>query len=258
MSRKVLEQRKKAEEEEERWKDRQKQREKKLQKMVAKRAQANDPHLALSQTSQTKLKEFRKRDLQRRKEYREEMREIQQRVKGRPLLLEQVAQRNARQAAEKRYTDALHGCGLSDDFVRGKVPKAQRPESPRSFADAKLSDSDGPVVYNKVYLDGSDDSEAEVRNEDEDRDEAEPRDRDTSDDCGDHQSDGGYHYSDDDEHLSEDGEQRLSGDDRDEDGDIIKKCQSGMSTGSSQHRPDSQNSDSKSREISDKKGDKED
>lgn len=34
----------------------------------------------------------RKQDFQRRKEYQEEMREIQERVKGRPLLLEQVAQ----------------------------------------------------------------------------------------------------------------------------------------------------------------------
>lgn len=55
----MLEQRKKAEEEEERWKERQKQKEKKLQRVVLKRAQANDPHLALSQTNQTKLREFR-------------------------------------------------------------------------------------------------------------------------------------------------------------------------------------------------------
>lgn len=59
LSRKVLEQRRKAEEEEERWKEKQKQREKKLQRVVLKRAQANDPHLALSQTHQSKLREFR-------------------------------------------------------------------------------------------------------------------------------------------------------------------------------------------------------
>lgn len=59
LSRKVLEQKKKAEEEEERWMERQRQKEKKLQKVVLKRAQANDPHQALSQTHQIKLKEFR-------------------------------------------------------------------------------------------------------------------------------------------------------------------------------------------------------
>lgn len=36
----------------------------------------------------------RKQELQRRKEYQLEMKEMQQRVKGRPLLLEQVAQVN--------------------------------------------------------------------------------------------------------------------------------------------------------------------
>lgn len=59
LSRKALEQRRKAEEEEERWREKQRQREKQLQRVVSQRAQANDPHLALSQTHQSKLKEFR-------------------------------------------------------------------------------------------------------------------------------------------------------------------------------------------------------
>lgn len=59
LSRKVLEQRRKVEEEEERWREKQRQRERKLQRVVSQRAQANDPHLALSQTHQSKLKEFR-------------------------------------------------------------------------------------------------------------------------------------------------------------------------------------------------------
>ncbi|XP_073698895.1 protein FAM161A [Garra rufa] len=121
--RKVLEQRKRAEEEEEKWKEKQKQREKRLQKVITKRAQANDPHVALVQTCQSKLKEFRKQDIQRRREYEEEMREIQKRVKGRPLLLEQVAQMNAKKAAEKLYSATLHGCGLSESFVSSKAPK---------------------------------------------------------------------------------------------------------------------------------------
>ncbi|XP_066518213.1 protein FAM161A [Hoplias malabaricus] len=123
--RKVLEQRKKAEEEEERWRETQRQKEKKLQKLITKRAQANDPHVALAESCQSKLKEFRKQDLQRRREYREEMREIQQRVKSRPLLLEQVAQMNAKQTAEKRYAEALRGCGLNEAFVSSKAPKSQ-------------------------------------------------------------------------------------------------------------------------------------
>uniref|UniRef100_A0A7N6BM46 Protein FAM161A n=1 Tax=Anabas testudineus TaxID=64144 RepID=A0A7N6BM46_ANATE len=99
--------------------ERQKQREKKLQRVVLKRAVANDPHVALSQTQQTKLKEFRKQDLQRKKEYQQEIKDMQRRVKRRPLLLEQVAQ-----AAEKRYTDALHGCSLTEEFISSKVTKS--------------------------------------------------------------------------------------------------------------------------------------
>ncbi|KAJ8394205.1 hypothetical protein AAFF_G00050100 [Aldrovandia affinis] len=131
--RKVLEQRRQAEEEEERWRVRQRQRERRLQKVITKRAQANDPHVALSQTCKSKLKQFRKQDLQRRKEYREEMREIQERVKGRPLLLEQVTQRNAKRAAEKRYADTLRGCGLSEDFVSSMAPKQQQQQQQRGL-----------------------------------------------------------------------------------------------------------------------------
>ncbi|XP_007260672.3 protein FAM161A [Astyanax mexicanus] len=136
--RKLLEQRKKAEEEEERWKERQRQRERKLQKVITKRAQANDPHVTLAQTCQSKLKEFRKQDLQRRKEYREEMKEIHERVKSRPLLLEQIAQMNAKQAAEKRYSKALRGCGLNEAFISSKASRS--PEHTRDSTPSDLSD----------------------------------------------------------------------------------------------------------------------
>ncbi|XP_029378929.1 protein FAM161A [Echeneis naucrates] len=219
--RKVLEQRKKAEEEEERWKERQKQREKKLQRVVLKRAQANDPHLALSQTHQTKLKEFRKQDLQRRKEYQQEMKEMQQRLKGRPLLLEQVAQRNAKQSAEKRYTDALHGCDLSEEFISSKAAKS----GPASHcSDSKQSDEDDPdmgylpVHYRKVFLNDDEDvdesDEREQGKEDEQSNAASLSQSDGEDQCsrhsddddrgdGDRYSDGCYHYSDDHENYSE-------------------------------------------------------
>uniref|UniRef100_A0A3B5Q1F9 Protein FAM161A n=1 Tax=Xiphophorus maculatus TaxID=8083 RepID=A0A3B5Q1F9_XIPMA len=121
---KALEQRKKAEEEEERWREKQREREKKLQRMVLKRAQANDPHLALSQTNKSKLKEFRKQDVQRKREYRQEIREMRERVQGRPLLLEQVTQKNAKQTAEKHYIETLHGCDVNEDFISSKAGKS--------------------------------------------------------------------------------------------------------------------------------------
>uniref|UniRef100_A0A3P9Q9T6 Protein FAM161A n=1 Tax=Poecilia reticulata TaxID=8081 RepID=A0A3P9Q9T6_POERE len=103
---KALEQRKKAEEEEERWMEKQREREKKLQRMVLKRAQANDPHLALSQTNKSKLKEFRKQDIQRKREYRQEIRDMRERVQGRPLLLEQVTQVNV--SAKQKHAHHLY------------------------------------------------------------------------------------------------------------------------------------------------------
>ncbi|KAG7220268.1 hypothetical protein INR49_018324 [Caranx melampygus] len=243
VSRKALEQRKKAEEEEERWRERQRQRERKLQKVVLKRAQANDPHLALSQTHHTKLKEFRKQEQQRRKEYQQEMKEMQQRVKGRPLLLEQVAQRNAKQAAEKRYTDALQGCDLTQEFISSTAAKSGS-DSQRS--DDRHSDQDDedmgylPVHYRKVFLDDDDneedaddpDARERGREDEESDDEASLKHRDSEDDRGrrsdgeddrgrrsdgedDHGDDGdgerrysdeSYHYSDDHENYSEDSE----------------------------------------------------
>ncbi|XP_034756728.1 protein FAM161A isoform X2 [Etheostoma cragini] len=233
--RKVLEQRRKAEEEEERWREKQKQREKKLQGVVLKRAQANDPHLALSQTHPTKLKEFRKQELQRKKEYKQEIKEMKQRVKGRPLLLEQVAQRNAKQAAEKRYTDALHGCDLTEEFVSSKAVKSGCAGKASPSTESKQSDQEEPdmgykpVHYRRVFLDDEDaeadpddkeaastktslnrrdgedasashHSERDSRRDDDDDDDAD------DDDEEDHDSEESYHYSDDHENYSDDSE----------------------------------------------------
>uniref|UniRef100_A0A1A8FEH7 Protein FAM161A n=2 Tax=Nothobranchius korthausae TaxID=1143690 RepID=A0A1A8FEH7_9TELE len=157
---KVLEQRKKAEEEEQRWRDEQKQREKKLQRLVLKRAQANDTHQALSQTYQGKLNEFRKQDLQRKKEYKQEIRSMCERVEGRPLLLEQVAQRIARQAAEKRYIEALHGSDVTEDFLSSKVGKSASDRKASASSDSKQSNQEDadykPVRFRKIFLDDED------------------------------------------------------------------------------------------------------
>ncbi|XP_056136875.1 protein FAM161A [Lampris incognitus] len=272
--RKVLEQRKKAAEEEESWRERQRQRERKLQKVVLKRAQANDPHLALSQTNQAKLKEFRKQDLQRRKEYQQEIKEIRERVKGRPLLLEQVAQRNAKQAAEKRYVEALRGCGLTEDSISSKVPKSHQPDSPRSSHKASVSSHSRPsdkeehdtghtpVHYRKVYLDEEDlcaDSEEREDPSDKyelDMEESEGEDvrhytddDEQSDDR--HDSDDSYHYSDDHENYSDNSEQDSATEDREQDGDLASRCHSRHSDRSQ----NSQGSDRDSREKINKASD---
>ncbi|KAM9856564.1 protein FAM161A [Aulostomus maculatus] len=208
--RQVLEQRKKVEEEEERWKERQKQRERKLQRVVLKRAQANDPHLALSQTHQNKLKEFRKQDRQRRKEYQQEIKEIQARVQGRPLLLEQVAQKNAKQAAERRFTDALQGCDLTEEFISRKAVRAGSSRQGSSSSDGQESEQKEPggehepVHYRKVFLDDEDKEEEEK--EERDGEDAGSRCSDEDHDEDTRHSDESCHYSDDHESYSDDDE----------------------------------------------------
>ncbi|XP_068451702.1 protein FAM161A [Clinocottus analis] len=221
--RKVLEQRKKADEEEERWKERQKRREKKLQRVVLKRAEANDPHVALSQTHPTKLKEFRKQELQRKKEYQQEIKEMHQRVKGRPLLLEQVAQRNAKQAAEKRYTDALHGCDLTEEFISSAAARRASASSDNKHSDQEEPDMGyKPVHYRKVYLD---DGDAEGTPSERDgggssagaspsrggggdggRRSGQGQGHRADEDDADHDSEESYRYSDDHENYSDDSE----------------------------------------------------
>ncbi|KAF7213308.1 family with sequence similarity 161 member A [Nothobranchius furzeri] len=225
-SRKVLEQRKKAEEEEQRWRDKQKQREKKMQRLVLKRAQANDPHQALSQIYQGKLQEFRKQDLQRKKEYKQEIRDMCERVKGRPLLLEQVAQRIAKQAAEKRYIEALHGSDVTEDFLSSKVGKPASDRKASVSSDSKQSNQEDadykPVRYRKIFLDDEDiDDPAESKGRKEEESDMASLNQDDEDhspddyhgnDCS--YSDGSFsedvgNYSDDSEHEADVRQQKV-------------------------------------------------
>ncbi|KAM9769168.1 protein FAM161A [Menidia menidia] len=200
--RKVLEQRKKAEEEEQQRREKQRQKEKKLKRVVLKRAQANDPHVALSQTNVNKLKEFRKQDIQRRKEYQQEIKEMKERVKGRPLLLEQVAQRNAKQAAEKRYADTLHRLDMTEEFISSKAEKpdariSASPPNENKDGDPGEADADYELVlYKKVFLDGEDghdQAESEGKGE---NSETSSHFQEGEDSDG-HYREQDYHYSDD-------------------------------------------------------------
>nr|XP_020646292.1 protein FAM161A [Pogona vitticeps] len=118
--RESAEERRKVEEEQKRRRERQKQRAKELQRLISIRAEANDPHQSLAQMYKSKSKTFRKHEKQRMKEYLQELEEMEERVEKRPLLLEQVTQKNARIAAEKHYTDILRGLGLCEEFVSKK------------------------------------------------------------------------------------------------------------------------------------------
>ncbi|XP_067845184.1 protein FAM161A [Heptranchias perlo] len=118
--RKSLDEKKKKEDLEENWKREQKLRERKLKKFISIRARANDPHHSLAEVSRSKVKQYRNHQRKRTKDYLLELEEMQERVSRRPLLLEELTQRNARRAVERYFATALKEQGLSEDFVSRK------------------------------------------------------------------------------------------------------------------------------------------
>ncbi|KAM5142992.1 protein FAM161A isoform 1-T1 [Callospermophilus lateralis] len=118
--RRSLEEKKMLEEERNRILTKQKQRIKELQKLLTTRAKAYDSHQSLAQVFKSKVKYLRKSEKERMREYRQEIEEREEKLKKRPLLFERVAQKNARMAAEKHYSNTLKALGISDEFVSKK------------------------------------------------------------------------------------------------------------------------------------------
>uniref|UniRef100_A0A8D2DUG9 Protein FAM161A n=1 Tax=Sciurus vulgaris TaxID=55149 RepID=A0A8D2DUG9_SCIVU len=119
-TRRSLEEKKMLEEERNRILTKQKQRIKELQKLLTTRAKAYDSHQSLAQVFKSKVKYLRKSEKERMREYRQEVEEREEKLKKRPLLFERVAQKNARMAAEKHYSNTLKALGISDEFVSKK------------------------------------------------------------------------------------------------------------------------------------------
>ncbi|NXQ17629.1 F161A protein, partial [Peucedramus taeniatus] len=67
-----------------------------------------------------RLQALRNNEKQRRQEYLQELQEMEERVKQMPLLFERVAQKNARIAAEKYYSNRLRALGICPEFVSKK------------------------------------------------------------------------------------------------------------------------------------------
>ncbi|XP_027721368.1 protein FAM161A isoform X2 [Vombatus ursinus] len=76
-------------------------------------------------SSRRRQQAIRKNEKERMKEYLEELEEIEKRLQKKPLLLERVAQKNARISAEKCYSNTLRGLGLCDEFVSKKGQNAE-------------------------------------------------------------------------------------------------------------------------------------
>ncbi|XP_048393866.1 protein FAM161B isoform X2 [Stegostoma tigrinum] len=131
--RKSLEDRDKQELEKAQWTEKYKINTQGMSKTILTRAKAMDPHQSLAETYKKTLKQYRQRDLKRKKEYMKEMEEMKRRVRSRPFLFEQVSQKNATSVAERRYREALRQAGVDEEFVQDKG---------RNAADIPLTISD--------------------------------------------------------------------------------------------------------------------
>ncbi|NXF04260.1 F161A protein, partial [Smithornis capensis] len=73
-----------------------------------------------TESTRRRVQAIRNNDKQRRQEYLQELQEMEERVKQRPLLFERVTQKNARIAAEKHYSNRLRALGICPEFVLEK------------------------------------------------------------------------------------------------------------------------------------------
>ncbi|CAK6435116.1 unnamed protein product [Pipistrellus nathusii] len=86
----------------------------------------------------------RKSEKERMREYQRELEEREEKLKHRPLLFQRVAQKNARMAAEKHYSNTLKALGISDEFVSkkgqsGKIFESFSNQEVKSFTEDKES-----------------------------------------------------------------------------------------------------------------------
>ncbi|NXC95829.1 F161A protein, partial [Certhia familiaris] len=78
-----------------------------------------------TESTRRRLQALRNNETQRRQEYLQELQEMEERVKEMPLLFERVAQKNARIAAEKHYSNRLRALGICPEFVSKKARAAK-------------------------------------------------------------------------------------------------------------------------------------
>ncbi|NXC82604.1 F161A protein, partial [Cercotrichas coryphoeus] len=94
-----------------------------------------------TEATRRRLQALRNNERQRRQEYLQELQEMEERVKQMPLLFERVAQKNARIAAEKYYSNRLRELGICPEFVskKGKAAKSLQFSNAGDFTSASPS-----------------------------------------------------------------------------------------------------------------------
>ncbi|XP_061898068.1 protein FAM161B isoform X2 [Entelurus aequoreus] len=91
-----------------------------MRKTVSHHSKLLDPHKSLREVFDERLKHHREADHQRTSDYMRDLRDMNARVGERPLLFEQVKQRNAKAQAEQTYKNELKKAGVKEQFVEEK------------------------------------------------------------------------------------------------------------------------------------------
>ncbi|XP_060735324.1 protein FAM161B [Tachysurus vachellii] len=131
---------------------------------IVARAKVMDPHKSLKEVFHEKLKQHRKSDQERVKDYKKELREMKARVSARPYLFEQVSQRNAKSDAERRYRSTLEQEGLDEHFVRSTGGNDESQTSENTDADGNSDAGDHSSETDTQQRKGS--SDDSIRSED--------------------------------------------------------------------------------------------
>ncbi|NWS67041.1 F161A protein, partial [Crotophaga sulcirostris] len=104
----------------------------------------------ITESTRRRIQAIRNYEKQRMQEYLQELQEMEERVKQRPLLFERVTQKNARIAAEKHYSNRLRALGLCPEFVskKGQTTKSLQCYSAEDFNNS--TDARERVIKDKV------------------------------------------------------------------------------------------------------------
>ncbi|NXK03095.1 F161A protein, partial [Herpetotheres cachinnans] len=104
----------------------------------------------ITESTRRRLQAIRNYEKQRMQEYLQELQEMEERVKQRPLLFERVTQKSARIAAEKHYSNRLRALGICPEFVskKGQTTKLLQCSSAEDFSIS--TDARERVVKDKV------------------------------------------------------------------------------------------------------------
>ncbi|XP_051942559.1 protein FAM161B isoform X3 [Hippocampus zosterae] len=92
-----------------------------MRKTVSLHAKLLDPHKSLKEVYDERVRHHREANRQRANDYLRDLQDMKDRVRKRPLLFEQVKQRQAKAQAEQVYKNELRKVGVEEQFVEEKA-----------------------------------------------------------------------------------------------------------------------------------------